>query len=39
MMGVPAHDPRDFEFAKKFRMEPIQVVKPVGDSTESKLYH
>ena len=25
-MGVPAHDPRDFDFAKKFDFEIIKVI-------------
>ena len=25
-MGVPAHDPRDYEFAKKFDFEIIKVI-------------
>ncbi|HNW96274.1 MAG TPA: leucine--tRNA ligase [Candidatus Paceibacterota bacterium] len=28
IMAVPAHDTRDFEFAKKFNLEIIQVIKP-----------
>ena len=28
IMAVPAHDDRDFEFAKKFALEIIQVVEP-----------
>jgi len=28
VMGVPAHDARDFEFAKKFNLEIIPVIRP-----------
>jgi len=28
VMAVPAHDVRDFEFAKKYNLEIIQVIKP-----------
>ena len=28
IMAVPAHDTRDFEFAKKFNLDVIQVIKP-----------
>ncbi|MFA6098906.1 MAG: leucine--tRNA ligase [Patescibacteria group bacterium] len=28
IMAVPAHDERDFEFAKKFKLPIIQVIKP-----------
>ena len=28
IFGCPAHDQRDFDFAKKYKIEIIQVVKP-----------
>jgi leucyl-tRNA synthetase len=30
IMGVPAHDERDFEFARKFGLEIRRVIEPVG---------
>ncbi len=30
IMAVPAHDARDWEFAKKFNLPPIQVVAKEG---------
>ena len=36
IMAVPAHDERDFEFAKKFELPIIPVVEP-QDSEQSKL--
>jgi len=30
VVGVPAHDERDFQFAKKYRLEITPVVKPKG---------
>lgn len=35
IMCVPAHDERDFDFAKKFNLPIIQVVRP-ADQTEDK---
>src|SRR5690606_28451967 len=34
VMGVPAHDQRDFEFAKKYDMPIIPVIKPEDDSID-----
>jgi len=31
VMGVPAHDERDFEFAKKFQLPVIAVYDPIGE--------
>lgn len=31
IMAVPAHDDRDFEFAKKFKLEIIEVISPDGE--------
>ena len=35
-MAVPAHDDRDFEFAKKFNLRIIQVVEP-QDQQQAQL--
>ncbi len=32
IMAVPAHDERDFEFAKKFELPILQVVQPHGEA-------
>lgn len=32
VMGVPAHDQRDFDFAKKFNLDIIPVIEPPKDS-------
>lgn len=34
VMAVPAHDQRDFEFAKKYKIEVKEVVKPVEKKTD-----
>jgi leucyl-tRNA synthetase len=34
IMSVPAHDQRDFEFARKYRIEMIPVVLPRGESLD-----
>lgn len=36
IMAVPAHDERDFEFAKKFGIDIIEVIK--GGNTEKEAY-
>ena len=28
IMGVPAHDQRDFEFARKFELPIVEVIRP-----------
>ena len=35
VMGVPAHDERDFDFAKKFNLEIIEVIKPTDESLKN----
>jgi leucyl-tRNA synthetase len=34
IMAVPAHDTRDFEFAKKFNLPIVQVVQPTDSKTD-----
>ena len=36
IMAVPAHDQRDFEFAKKFGLEIKVVVQPIGERLDGK---
>jgi len=40
IMGVPAHDERDFEFANKYNIEIIQVIRPENEeeNLEDGLY-
>ncbi len=35
VMAVPAHDQRDFEFAKKYNLAIKEVIKPVGEETNN----
>lgn len=37
VMAVPAHDQRDFEFAKKYKLVVKQVIQSENNSTSSKL--
>ena len=41
VMAVPAHDQRDFEFAKKYEIPIKVVIDPVGQEIESpeKMAH
>jgi leucyl-tRNA synthetase len=36
VMAVPAHDERDYEFAKKFKLEIKEVIKPVDGKSDIK---
>lgn len=38
IMAVPAHDSRDFSFAKKFDLPIIQVVVPEGEKASDPLH-
>ena len=33
VMGVPAHDSRDFEFAKNFSLPIVEVISPTGEAS------
>jgi leucyl-tRNA synthetase len=37
IMAVPAHDERDFEFARKFGLKIIPVIQPEGTSHDSAV--
>ncbi|HVA33894.1 MAG TPA: leucine--tRNA ligase [Candidatus Baltobacteraceae bacterium] len=37
VMGVPAHDERDFEFAKQYRLPIAQVIVPAGQEADVPL--
>lgn len=37
VMGVPAHDTRDFAFAKKYNLPVIEVIRPVNKKDGEKL--
>ena len=37
VMGVPAHDERDFQFAKKYELKNIQVVSYADEEVNSKV--
>lgn len=37
VMGVPAHDSRDFEFAKKFNLEIIPVISPAVEAHPDQI--
>jgi leucyl-tRNA synthetase len=37
IMAVPAHDERDFEFARKFKLQIIPVIQPEGESFDGAI--
>jgi len=37
IMSVPAHDDRDYEFAKKYELEIRLVILPIGDDPEATM--
>jgi leucyl-tRNA synthetase len=38
IMAVPAHDERDFAFARKYGLKVVPVIQPVGASPDSPLH-
>jgi len=36
-MAVPAHDTRDFDFAKKFNLPIIEVIRPIDKTDDAPL--
>lgn len=38
VMGVPAHDQRDYEFVQKFNLPIVQVIRPVQEKDEDRAY-
>lgn len=36
IMAVPAHDQRDFEFARKYDLDVVVVIQPAGDTLDGK---
>ena len=39
IMGVPAHDDRDFDFARKYQLEIIEVIKPTDSAPSPGQLH
>ena len=37
IMSVPAHDERDFEFATKYNLPIVEVIRPAGQDTPAEL--
>jgi leucyl-tRNA synthetase len=35
VMAVPGHDQRDYEFAKKYNLDIVQVIEPIGEAEAS----
>lgn len=39
VMGVPAHDERDFAFAEKFSLPIVEVIEKPEDDSDTAIYH